>query len=428
MHPGAYKNFQESAQLRIGESRTVGAERFEVGEDLVHTHAQPTLRFAAATQRLEELREQWSGGVVVALQASRTAVQRHLDGAAGRRRRQADGQCPVRVIVVRIDGQAHAIAGGSRLPWRVDGMEDQRVAARVGEDAVFAAYRADTQSQRAARPLLAQRRHRLRPVPVVAAFPVIFIQLETVVGPGKDMHAKRARVADSARRELFTAAVGECHDGARTRKDGDFIEPTRQAVPRRAGVVLAAEEVVPVAVRQPDDLSAEARVRVTRGRKRRHDQLAAEGVLAGARVGGRRLRVQVVHWPEQGAAALMFPPGHAVEIGDEGVPQLHGRAGNREGLRIPAPGPALVEGILCAVQAQDRAEDAELQPARVQLGIFDAVHVATDVVAPPAKGDVGRRRRKMNLEGQRAPGDHGIAREADRVAMTAESAPARERE
>jgi hypothetical protein len=95
VHPGAYKNFQESAQLRIGESRTVGAERFEVGEDLVHTHAQPTLRFAAATERLEELREQWSGGVVVALQASRTASSVTSTIAAGRRRRQADGECPV---------------------------------------------------------------------------------------------------------------------------------------------------------------------------------------------------------------------------------------------------------------------------------------------------------------------------------------------
>ena len=89
VHPGAYKNFQESAQLRIGESRTVGAERFEVGEELVQTQAQPTLRFAAATERREELGEQWSGGVVVALQASEllsSFTSTVLPGAAGGRR------------------------------------------------------------------------------------------------------------------------------------------------------------------------------------------------------------------------------------------------------------------------------------------------------------------------------------------------------
>jgi hypothetical protein len=106
--------------------------------------------------------------------------------------------------------------------------------------------------------------------------------------------------------------------------------------------------------------------------------------------------------------------------------QLHGRSGKREGLRVPAPGSPLVEGILGAVQAQDRAEYAELQPAHIEFGVFDAFHVPADVVAPPAESDVGRGRRERNLEGQRAPGNDGVSRKADRVAVTAESAPARE--
>ncbi len=85
-----------------------------------------------------------------------------------------------------------------------------------------------------------------------------------------------------------------------------------------------------------------------------------------------------------------------------------------------------MEGVLGAVQTEDGTEHTKLHPACVQFAVFDALHVAADIVTPPAVPDVGRRGRKVGLEVERLPGDDGIAGEADRIAVIAQPAPTRE--
>ena len=65
-------------------------------------------------------------------------------------------------------------------------------------------------------------------------------------------------------------------------------------------------------------------------------------------------------------------------------------------------------------------------PARVELRLDDAGHVAADVVAPVGVAHVGRGGREPGLEGERIPHRDGVAGEADLVAVIAQAAPAME--
>ena len=92
------------------------------------------------------------------------------------------------------------------------------------------------------------------------------------------------------------------------------------------------------------------------------------------------------------------------------------------------PDATLGVGILGGVGAQDGAEDAELDPARIQLRIDHARHVSADIVAPIGVADVGRRRREPRLEGKRVPHRDRVAGETDLVAMIAQPSPAMEKQ
>ncbi len=64
----------------------------------------------------------------------------------------------------------------------------------------------------------------------------------------------------------------------------------------------------------------------------------------------------------------------------------------------------------------------------VELVVLVAEEVPADVVAPPAVADVARGRGEVRLEVQRRPRDHGVAGEADRVAVAADPGVAGERQ
>ena len=78
------------------------------------------------------------------------------------------------------------------------------------------------------------------------------------------------------------------------------------------------------------------------------------------------------------------------------------------------------------MQAVDRAEHAELQPAQVQLLVTQAAMVAADVVAPPAVAHIGRRRGEIGHIVQKFPVHVRIAAEADRIAVRADTRIARQ--
>ena len=108
--------------------------------------------------------------------------------------------------------------------------------------------------------------------------------------------------------------------------------------------------------------------------------------------------------------------------------QMHGSAVDLEDILPVLPGHAILIWILGTVQAEDRAEHTELHPTRVEFWFFDAEEVTADIVAPPTEAHVRRRGGERGLEGERFPRDDAVTGEADRVAMVAQSAPAREDE
>ncbi len=80
------------------------------------------------------------------------------------------------------------------------------------------------------------------------------------------------------------------------------------------------------------------------------------------------------------------------------------------------------------MRAQNRAERPKLHPARIQLRIHRARHVAANVVAPVGVAHVRRRRRKPRLELERVPHRNRVAGKPNLVAMVAQPAPAMEQQ
>ncbi len=78
------------------------------------------------------------------------------------------------------------------------------------------------------------------------------------------------------------------------------------------------------------------------------------------------------------------------------------------------------------MKPENWAENAKLDPTGVKLGIFNPLTVTTDVVAPPAVGNICGCRGHLRLKCQAFPGDNGIPRKADWVAMPAQAWPAGE--
>jgi hypothetical protein len=103
--------------------------------------------------------------------------------------------------------------------------------------------------------------------------------------------------------------------------------------------------------------------------------------------------------------------------------QLHGVPRQSQHLGVIPPGSTLVERVLGTVQPEYGAKNTKLNPSRIEFRIFNAFHVAADIVAPPPVADIGGRRGKIRLESQRLPGHDRVAGKADGVAMVAQPAP-----
>ncbi len=85
-----------------------------------------------------------------------------------------------------------------------------------------------------------------------------------------------------------------------------------------------------------------------------------------------------------------------------------------------------MEADVGAVQSENGAEHTKLHPAGEQFRLFHAAHMPANVVAPPAIIHIGGGGGEVRLEGERIPGDVGVAGETDWVAMVAEAAPSGE--
>src|SRR5690606_31575079 len=94
-----------------------------------------------------------------------------------------------------------------------------------------------------------------------------------------------------------------------------------------------------------DHLTAQAGICIPWRNIRRGEEVRAEGVLVGAMVGCLYLGIVMVERPDSGDALLMILPGQSVEVGDEGMAQLHGLPCQAQCFRVIAPRPAIMEGI-----------------------------------------------------------------------------------
>ena len=131
----------------------------------------------------------------------------------------------------------------------------------------------------------------------------------------------------------------------------------------------------------------------------------------------------VVERPADGDARVVSLSAGGVDIGHQSVAQLHRL--EQQGEVAVLPDAALDVGLIGGVGAEDGGKHAELHPAQVEFGIVRTVlHVAAQVVTPVAEAHVGGRCREVGLPGQRGEIAVGIAREAYRVAVATQSAPA----
>ncbi len=94
---------------------------------------------------------------------------------------------------------------------------------------------------------------------------------------------------------------------------------------------------------------------------------------------------------------------------------------------VEGPRTLVVEMAFGAVDAQNRAERAELHPAGEQFAVPVAADVPADVVAPPTVGHVRGRGGHVRLKAQRIPRHVAVAGEADRIAVVAPRRPSAKR-
>ena len=106
----------------------------------------------------------------------------------------------------------------------------------------------------------------------------------------------------------------------------------------------------------------------------------------------------------------------------------HPQALSHDHLGFSAVMPRLLgpELVLGRVQSIDGGEPPELRPSSHELVIAGPEDVPTDVVAPPSVTDIGGGGRELGLEVQSFPGDDGIARETNGVAVRPGSRVTRE--
>ncbi len=325
--------------------------------------------------------------------------------------------------VIRHAALLHRLAVQRDRVRRGDGVHDGCVAAPGGKQALLAHDRANCERQAILLPARLDRCLGMVALAPGVRLAVVLVEHKAVVCAGEDVQLHVHRVLDPAPAN----ARPQRYDGPRPGKDRNVVPAAIDHLPAPT-IRFAGEEIEPETLRQPDGLAAEAHVRRGRGREGRGDQLAAKPVGLRAVVGVVNFGVRVIERRHQRDALHRVAPGHAVEVGDQGVAQLHGCPRRRLDRRPPPPRAAILVGVVCAVQPQDWAEDAILHPAQIELRLLYAPHVAADVVAPPAIGDVGRRGGEGGLESQRLPTHDRVAGKADRVAVTAQPAPAREDE
>ena len=152
--------------------------------------------------------------------------------------------------------------------------------------------------------------------------------------------------------------------------------------------------------------------------------VVAEHVLVAVGVSLLVLGVVVVHRAAERQGVVVGAARHAIYIRCELVALAYYVVQDVALVVGEHPRLLVQSGVLRRVGAQDRAERAELHPAYVHLGV-DGVgaHVSAHIMTPVAVEHVRRCRIEVRLEVERFPAYYGVAREANLIAVVAQSAP-----
>ena len=189
---------------------------------------------------------------------------------------------------------------------------------------------------------------------------------------------------------------------------------------------LVATDVEPLAFGQPC-LVVSLAVRLGSRHDGRYQDIVAKHILTLLAVGLVLLGPLVVERAADADTCVVGLPGSGVDIRHQLVAQVAGL--QHQGEVTVFPDAALIAPLAGTMGTEDGREDAELQPAQHQFGVRVAyLQVAAQVVTPVAKAYIRGCGGEVRLEGQRAEGAVGVARESDGVAVRAQSAPAVEDE
>ena len=154
----------------------------------------------------------------------------------------------------------------------------------------------------------------------------------------------------------------------------------------------------------------------------RDEDIVAKHILTFTAIGLVLLRPLVIERTADADTRVVGLAGSGVDIGHELIAQVTHIEQQRE--VVVFPDAALVACLAGSVSAEDGREGAILQPSQHQLGVLVAyLQVSANVVSPVAEAHVGGCGGEIRLEGQRTEGAVGVAREADGIAMAAQSAP-----
>ena len=238
---------------------------------------------------------------------------------------------------------------------------------------------------------------------------------------------KQHKVVRAGGGEVFHGVGIHRDDRARLDEPRIVLDPVFAADDASPVDQVARRNVVPLPLREPDVDLADAFRLVHRLRDRRGEDAVAEQVGVGHVVGGLLRGPVVVEGPAHRNARIIRFARRRVDVGCQAVPEAD-RLAQNEKVVGELPDAPLDARILGAVRLENRREYAALEPAReefaVKPGAVHRIHVAGDVVPPVAVADVRGRRRKPRNHLQHAPRDLAVAREANLVAVRAETAPA----
>src|SRR6202000_750934 len=169
------------------------------------------------------------------------------------------------------------------------------------------------------------------------------------------------------------------HDGAGAQVDGNLVDGEVALDGGGSGEVLAGGLLDPFTLRNPDALLREVRIFIDGFGDGGDDHLLAEDVLVFIGVGFVGFRPVVVERAQEGYAGVVCAAAFGVDIRLHGVALGEGGAHDARVWLGVGPDAALGVGVLGGVRAQNWTVDAELNPARVELGLDGTGHVATDI-------------------------------------------------